>query len=80
MLFLFAGSVQGIKDIIASNKGNLQKDQILVAVAKDGEIEDYQASLCDLLKLWVCVYSVHHQHVCALWSKCQSLWRGLTTH
>ncbi|KAL3146853.1 hypothetical protein ABBQ38_014827 [Trebouxia sp. C0009 RCD-2024] len=37
VLFLFAGSVQGIKDIIASNKRNLQKNQILVAVARDGE-------------------------------------------
>lgn len=49
MLFLFAGSVQGIKDIIASNKRNLQKNQILVAVARDGEVDDYQASLCYLL-------------------------------
>lgn len=46
VLFLFAGSVQGIKDIITSNKENLLKDQILVAVLKDGAIEDYQASFC----------------------------------
>ena len=44
VLFLFAGGVQGIKDIIASNKSNLLHHQILVVVLKDGAIEDYQAS------------------------------------
>lgn len=44
VLFLFSG-IRGITDIIASNRGNLQKDQILVAVTKDGDIDEYQASI-----------------------------------
>ena len=56
MLFLFSGS-RSIIDIIASNKGKLQEDQILVAVTKDGGIDEYQASMYSLCKMLDCSVS-----------------------
>lgn len=61
VLFLFSGSVQGIKDIIASNKSKLKENQILVAVARDGEVDDYQASS------WcACAHCITSKIVCSL--------------
>ena len=56
VLFLFSGS-RSIIDIIASNKDKLQEDQILVAVTKDGGIDEYQASMYSLCKMLVCLVS-----------------------
>ena len=53
VLFLFSG-IRSITDIIASNKGKLQEDQILVAVTKDGGIDEYQASMYSLCGLLAC--------------------------
>lgn len=47
VLFLFSG-IRSVTDIIASNKSNLQKDQILVAVTNDGGVDAYQASIYSL--------------------------------
>ena len=53
VLFVFSG-VRSITHIIASNKGKLQEDQILVAVTKDGGIDEYQASMYSLCRLLIC--------------------------
>ena len=43
VVFLF-GSIQDIKDSIAANRDALQDHHILVAVTRDGSIEEFQVS------------------------------------
>lgn len=45
VVFLF-GSVQDIRDSIAANHDALQDHHILVAVTRDGSIEEFQVSSC----------------------------------
>ena len=54
VLFLFADSVQELKQSMTSNRQNLKKDQILVAVCREGSLEEYQVTI-RLQHHFVCV-------------------------